>query len=134
MMRSSHAICAIALVFGLAACSNMDEEVADETAAVVDDGSAGAQPASDEPALPAMNSSAYFMEVVGDRVFFAFDKAELSAESQETLFTQAEWLTQNEGALITIEGIAMSGALVSTTSPWGSAGQKPSVPFLSVLA
>ncbi len=103
-MRSSHAICAIALVFGLAACSNVEEEVADETAAVVDDGAADAQSASDDPALPAMNSNAYFMQVVGDRVFFGFDKADLSAEAQETLFTQAEWLAANEAALIIVEG------------------------------
>lgn len=41
---------------------------------------------------------------VGDRVFFAFDKYDLSAEAQATLQRQAAWLQQYSALAVTIEG------------------------------
>ena len=41
---------------------------------------------------------------VGDRVFFAFDKSDLSAEAQETLKRQAAWMQQYSHAAVTVEG------------------------------
>ncbi len=41
---------------------------------------------------------------VGDRVFFAFDSYELSAEAQETLRRQAEWLQTYGDVSVTVEG------------------------------
>jgi peptidoglycan-associated lipoprotein len=41
---------------------------------------------------------------VGDRVFFNFDKSELSTEAQATLDRQAAWLKKYSAAKITIEG------------------------------
>ncbi|MEX2647594.1 MAG: peptidoglycan-associated lipoprotein Pal [Alphaproteobacteria bacterium] len=41
---------------------------------------------------------------VGDRVFFAFDSYELSAEAQETLRRQAEWLQTYADVSVTVEG------------------------------
>ena len=35
---------------------------------------------------------------------FAFDKADLSASSKETLASNAEWLKQNPGTKVTVEG------------------------------
>ncbi|AZL15439.1 peptidoglycan-associated lipoprotein Pal [Rickettsiales endosymbiont of Stachyamoeba lipophora] len=43
---------------------------------------------------------------IGDRVFFAFDRSDLSAEAQETLKRQASWLQQYNNATVTIEGHA----------------------------
>ncbi len=41
---------------------------------------------------------------VGDRVFFAYDSYELSAEAQETLRRQAEWLQTYADVSVTVEG------------------------------
>ena len=50
-------------------------------------------------------SPQYFSQVIGDRVFFAVDQHQLSAEATATLDQQAAWLLQNPGQ-ITIEGHA----------------------------
>jgi peptidoglycan-associated lipoprotein len=41
---------------------------------------------------------------VGDRVFFSFDKSDLSTEAQATLDRQATWLKKYATAKVTIEG------------------------------
>jgi len=41
---------------------------------------------------------------VGDRVFFGFDKSDLSTEAQATLDRQAAWLKKYSTAKVTIEG------------------------------
>jgi peptidoglycan-associated lipoprotein len=41
---------------------------------------------------------------VGDRVFFAYDKSDLSAEARATLDRQAAWLKKYSSAVVTIEG------------------------------
>ena len=43
---------------------------------------------------------------VGDRVFFGFDKSDLSAEAQATLDRQASWLKKYSSAKVTVEGHA----------------------------
>src|SRR5690554_4955645 len=43
---------------------------------------------------------------VGDRVFFALDRSDLSPEAQETLRRQAEWLRRYAAVNVTIEGHA----------------------------
>ena len=41
---------------------------------------------------------------VGDRVFFAYDSAELDADAQELLLYQAAWFKEHDILSITIEG------------------------------
>lgn len=41
---------------------------------------------------------------VGDRIFFATDKVEISAEGRKTLERQAEWLKRYPNVTVTIEG------------------------------
>jgi peptidoglycan-associated lipoprotein len=43
---------------------------------------------------------------VGDRVFFGYDKSDLSAEARATLDRQATWLKKYASASITVEGHA----------------------------
>jgi peptidoglycan-associated lipoprotein len=43
---------------------------------------------------------------VGDRIFFEEDKSTLTAEAQETLKRQAEWLKQYGSVMIQVEGHA----------------------------
>jgi peptidoglycan-associated lipoprotein len=40
----------------------------------------------------------------GDRVFFAFDRADISPEAQQTLARQADWLRRYPNVAVTIEG------------------------------
>ncbi|HTV90985.1 MAG TPA: peptidoglycan-associated lipoprotein Pal [Stellaceae bacterium] len=43
-------------------------------------------------------------QTAGDRVFFAFNSSEISAEGQQILQRQAEWLRHYENVTVTIEG------------------------------
>ena len=101
MFRSSYFATAVALALGLSACANTEEAAVEEAAPAPE---TTAETASSEPALPAMDSSEYFMQQVGDRVFFAFDRSDLDADAQAVLFAQAEWLGQNPSAGVTVEG------------------------------
>src|SRR5215471_256248 len=40
----------------------------------------------------------------GDRVFFAFDRSDITPEAQETLTRQADWLRRYPNVTVTIEG------------------------------
>lgn len=42
----------------------------------------------------------------GDRVFFGFDKADLTAEARETLRRQAAWMRVNPSVVVIVEGHA----------------------------
>jgi peptidoglycan-associated lipoprotein len=41
---------------------------------------------------------------VGDRIFFAFDRSDLNADSRGTLERLASWMTNYQNVTITIEG------------------------------
>ena len=92
---------AIAAVTALAACSSTS-----------DTGSGSGASSQSEPAPsaaqtgPARDSVEYFNTSVGDRVFFALDKFDLSASAQATLRGQAAWLNQNPSRTIVVEGHA----------------------------
>lgn len=45
-----------------------------------------------------------FQQNVGDRVFFGFDRYDLSGEAQSQLQKQAAWLAQYPAATVTVEG------------------------------
>ncbi|CUH39783.1 Minor outer membrane protein Omp16 [Jannaschia seosinensis] len=51
-------------------------------------------------------SAAYFQQNIGDRVLFAVDQSNLSAEAQTVLAGQAQWLNANPGYTALIEGHA----------------------------
>ena len=64
----------------------------------------GAGPAVVEETPPAPGSVEEFVEVVGDRVFFPFDRFDLLPHSQDELRRQAEWLNLYPAISIIIEG------------------------------
>jgi peptidoglycan-associated lipoprotein len=69
----------------------------------------GSGSASSSAAAGASGGSAsakYLVENVGDRIFFATDQSILDASARGTLVRQAEWLNQNGGINLTIEGHA----------------------------
>lgn len=61
-----------------------------------------AQPVA--PIGPAPGSVAQFQAVAGERVFFALDSWDLSAEAQATLQRQAQWLRTYPGVTVQIAG------------------------------
>jgi peptidoglycan-associated lipoprotein len=64
----------------------------------------GAAPTRLHGAVPGSRED--FMQNVGDRVFFAFNRSDISAEGQATLQKQADWLKRYENVTVTIEGHA----------------------------
>lgn len=51
-------------------------------------------------------STAYFNQTIGDRVLFGVDQSSLSAEAQQVLAGQAQWLSANPAYNAIIEGHA----------------------------
>jgi peptidoglycan-associated lipoprotein len=43
-------------------------------------------------------------QTAGDRVFFAFDRSDISPQAQQTLTRQAEWLRRYPNVMVRIEG------------------------------
>lgn len=57
------------------------------------------------PSGPAKGSQEDFIaSVSSDRIFFDTDKYDVDATDQETLRSQAQWLTQNPTVRVTVEG------------------------------
>ena len=90
----------------LAACQNPDRYGAGGA-----DGAGGAGGAGyvdttglGDPSDP--RSIAYFNQTVGDKVLFAVDQSTLSPEGRSILQGQANWLSQNPGYAIIVEGHA----------------------------
>lgn len=92
----------------LAACQNPDR-YGSGGAGGAGDGTGGAGGFVDTTGLGDPNdprSIAYFNQTVGDRVLFAVDQSTLSAEARTVLQGQANWLAQNPGYAVIIEGHA----------------------------
>ncbi len=96
MLRCMNFFGAAGLVLALAACAGADHGEA------VSSGSA-AESSGILPGTPAV-TLAYFEESVGDRVFFAFDRYELSNDARLVLARQAAWLELAPSAWIVVQG------------------------------
>lgn len=91
----------------VAACSSAEEEaVATNDTGNQTTTAPAPPPPPPPPSGPADGSVAQFMQVAGDRVFFAFDSSELSNQAQSVLDAQAAWLANFPAVTITIEGHA----------------------------
>jgi len=101
-----------AMLLLVAACATQPEESAEATGG-------GGQASSTQPAVqqaapqpsastqesgPRPGSAEDFVLNVGDRVFFAFDKYNLTPESRQTLERQAAWLKSYPSVTVTVEG------------------------------
>jgi peptidoglycan-associated lipoprotein len=83
----------------LAACKQSPD-----TSANTSGGAGGANTTASAPSGPAAGSREEFMQKVGDRVFFDFDKTEIKPEGQQALQRQAAWLKQYASVTVTVEG------------------------------
>ncbi|MDG5494233.1 MULTISPECIES: peptidoglycan-associated lipoprotein Pal [Azospirillaceae] len=93
----------VAVALLATACSSKKEPTATATTAGT---SAPAAPAAAKPTGPVPGSAEDFVVNVGDRVFFGFDKSDLTPEATATLDRQAAWLKQYQGVTVTVEGHA----------------------------
>ena len=59
-----------------------------------------------EPEGLAPDSQEYLVVNVGDRVFFGFNKSEITNESADTLKRQAAWMQDNANVTVIVEGHA----------------------------
>ena len=87
----------------LSACNNPDRYGAGGAGGAGGDGGIDTTGLGD-PSNP--TSIAYFNQTVGDRVLFAVDQSTLSPEARTILTGQANWLNQNPGYTVLIEGHA----------------------------
>jgi len=83
----------------VAACGTSPDESATAGGTGAAGATGGAGVAAVEP-----GSQADLETNVGDRVFFGFDRYDLSAEAQATLDRQAQWLQQYPNLRVTVEG------------------------------
>ena len=86
----------------VAACETTPEE----TAGTTGEGAAGAGAGTGVMEGPVPGSVEDFVLNVGDRVFFGFDKYDLTPEAQATLERQAAWMQQHPSVTVTVEGHA----------------------------
>ena len=86
-----------AAAFALAACSSSNPQ-----GSVAPIGGPGAGGISSSQFGP--GSQQDLAATAGDRVFFAYDKSDLSGEGQQILQRQAEWLRRYPNVTVTIEG------------------------------
>lgn len=97
-------------VLALAACSDKTKESMQEAttygneAGVNGDGTAAAPEGVSSTVIP--GSQEDLTVNVGDRVFFGYDKTDLSPEAKKTLDLQVEWLKRYPNVSVTIEGHA----------------------------
>lgn len=84
---------AFCCVLALAACSKKSTPNLEANSSL---GAGQATPGSEQD----------FATNVGDRIYFENDQSTLTAEAQETLRRQAQWLAQYPGVMIQIEGHA----------------------------
>jgi peptidoglycan-associated lipoprotein len=87
----------LAGVLLLAACADNPSTTADSSGK-----GAGAAPTNTSSVAP--GSKEDFVQNVGDRVFFDFDKSDVKPEGRTILQRQADWLKRYPNVTVTVEG------------------------------
>ena len=98
-----------AVAFLFAACETAPKATGDSAAGSASGGTSAAASSSSSSSAAATEtqmSPADKLAQVGNTVFFAFDSAELSAESKDTLDRQAAFLNVNPTLVVVVEGHA----------------------------
>lgn len=97
-------------LLALAACTNKTKDSMQESGAYGTDGTAGTTmgaPVDGVASGTVIPGSQEDLTVnVGDRIFFGYDRVDLTPEGRQTLDLQAEWLKRYPNVTVTIEGHA----------------------------
>jgi peptidoglycan-associated lipoprotein len=99
--------CGAVALAGLSACTESPDTASNAggaaySASAPGGGLGGAAGVQSGQAIP--GSEQDLQKNVGDRVFFATDKVDISAEARKTLERQAQWLRRYPNVTVTIEG------------------------------
>lgn len=96
----------LSLVVFLGACSTTDEDTALSDSSMQEGVSDGplAEVYNQNLQGPAPGTQGDLVVNVGDRIFFGYDRFDLTAEAQTTLDNQANWLQRYPNLRVTIEG------------------------------
>ena len=101
-MRIKNLISALAAVLLLAACASDDEEMMEGTG-----GAAGGTGTSTAAGTTAMNLTPQEqLEQIGDRVFFEFNRFDLTPQGRQSVEKWADWMRGNPAVTVVIEGHA----------------------------
>lgn len=103
MMRLTFAAVAALGLLASACASRPDPTPDPRPDPIVDDRGGNG---SIEPAGPTPGSAAHFEATAGDRVFYGFDRHDLTNEARETLRRQAAWLASYPNTRVLIAGNA----------------------------
>lgn len=99
----------IMMLFTFTACSSTDDEVTDGMTYGAGQGTdplAGTETYGNTAGAVGAGTQEDLVANIGDRVFFGYDRYDLTAEARATLDRQAQWLGQYQNLSITIEGHA----------------------------
>lgn len=99
-LKISNLIATAATAALLSACGSSDDCCVDTSGQGLASEIAAIE--AESPCVP--GSQADFVDNVGDRVFFDFDKSALRSEGVETLKRQAAWLNTYTNYVVTIDG------------------------------
>lgn len=99
---------------GLAACGTTPEDTGSAAGSGTSSSTGSSQSSGARDSIasrpistgPQRGSQADLVTNVGDRVFFDFDSFQLRVDAREMLEKQAEWLKQNAGIAVWVEGHA----------------------------
>ena len=99
---------------GLAACETTPEDTGSAAGSGTSASTGGSQGSTTGSAVasrpvptgPRRGSQEDLVTNVGDRVFFDFDSIDLKVDARATLEKQAQWLQQNPGVTVWVEGHA----------------------------
>ena len=98
-----------AAVFIVAACSSTEDEAMVDETVMTDREGITEGPLSDvyaDEQGPAPGTQGDLVVNVGDRIFFGYDRYDLTPEARGVLDAQAQWLMQYSNLSITVEGHA----------------------------
>ncbi|NDF11666.1 MAG: peptidoglycan-associated lipoprotein Pal [Proteobacteria bacterium] len=101
-----HLLSVLALALLVTACSSTDADNRDANRPANTDITEGSGLNTLDSPMPdyVEGTQEALVAHVGDRVFFAYDSAELSSNAQRTLQRQAQWMEMNPNLRVTIEG------------------------------
>ena len=102
-MRITKLISAFAAVMLLAACASDDDAAMDDTAGAT--GSA-AGTGTAAPTTAVTLSPQEQLEQIGDRVFYDFNRFDLTPQARQSVEQWADWMRANPAATVVIEGHA----------------------------
>jgi peptidoglycan-associated lipoprotein len=97
----------LSVVAMLAACAQDQDIASGSSGSGSASGSASGSKSSQSGAVSygtVPGSKENFVSEVGDRVFFGYDKSDLTTDSQSTLDRQAAWLQKHPSVRISVEG------------------------------